>query len=117
MKILGEKSLASKVEVALEVAFMMIALLDIGMVGLLGLVLLSETTRYYLVQQYLWQAILLVVVLVVLLATGLIALYILQKFIQIFQKLKQYNLFSKNLRCLYDDGNFICYSIIWSKFL
>ncbi len=105
MKILGEKSLASKVEVALEVAFMMIALLDIGMVGLLGLVLLSETTRYYLVQQYLWQAILLVVVLVVLLATGLIALYILQKFIQIFQKLKQNKPF--------DRSNIICFQKIY----
>ena len=61
MKILGEKSLSSKVEHGLEAVFIIIALIDF-----------------------------------VVLATGIVALYIISKFIKIFRNLKENKLFDNN---------------------
>lgn len=101
MKILGEKSLSSKVELALEILFVLIALIDIVGLGVFGIIILSESTRYAFLESHLLQFISVIVVLSVFLTTGIIALYIISKFIKIFNNLKENKLFeSENVECL-----------------
>lgn len=96
MKILGEKSLASKVELGLEILFFIIALIDIAMVGVFVLVYMVESARYYLLEKYFLQFISSLIVFATFLSTGLIALYIIHKFIGIFENLKQNKEFDKS---------------------
>lgn len=95
MKILGEKSLSSKVELGLEILFIVIALIDIAVLGILGLVTVSEFTRYELILNQVVQIILIIITLTILLLTGIIALYIIMKFIKIFKNLKENKSFNR----------------------
>ncbi len=101
MKILGEKSLSSKVECTLEILFLIITLVDIAALGVCGITIMSESARYSFFEQYLFQFISVIIVLVVFLTTGIVALYIIGKFIKIFNNLKNNKLFEdENAKCL-----------------
>ncbi len=92
MKILGEKSLSSKVKVGLEVLFVIIALWDMVIFAIIGNIVLSET-KDIVFKNYLSEIILITIISVVLCLTGLVALYIIYQFIKIFKNLKQNKLF------------------------
>ena len=74
MKILGEKSLTSKVEHALEVIFVIIALIDFVVLGVFAVVTISEFSRQNITN--ILQPISLTVTLGILVLTGIVALYI-----------------------------------------
>lgn len=94
MKILGEKSLSSKVEHGLEAVFIIIALIDFVVLAILITVTISEFSRYNITN--ILQPISLILALGVFLATGIVALYIISKFIKIFRNLKENKLFDNN---------------------
>lgn len=91
MKILGEKSLSSKVEHGLGAIFIIIALIDFAVLAILITVTISEFSRYNITN--ILQPISLTVTIGIFLATGLVALYIISKFIKIFKNLKENKLF------------------------
>lgn len=96
MKILGEKSLSSKVELGLEIVFVIIALLDIVVLAVLGIVTKSEFSRYSITVEQILNSISIVVTLGTVLLTGIIALYIIYQFIKIFRNLKENQLFNND---------------------
>lgn len=91
MKILGEKSLSSKVEHGLQAIFIIIALIDFAVLAIFITVVISEFSRKSITN--ILQPISLTVALGIFLATGLVALYIISKFIKIFKNLKENKLF------------------------
>ncbi len=91
MKILGEKSLSSKVERGLEALFIIIALIDFAVLAMFIIVTISEFSRYSITN--ILQPISLTLALGIFLVTGLVALYIISKFIKIFKNLKENKLF------------------------
>lgn len=91
MKILGEKSLSSKVEHGLQAIFIIIALIDFAVLAMFITVAISEFSRKSITN--ILQPISLTVALGIFLATGLVALYIISKFIKIFKNLKENKLF------------------------
>ena len=93
MKVLGEKSLSSKVELGLEVLFVVIALIDIVVLAIFGLVTISEFSRYSITGTQILNSISLVISLGTFLLTGIIALYIIYQFIKIFKNLEESKLF------------------------
>lgn len=95
MKILGKKSLSSKVENGLKVLFFIIALLDIVVLGMSGLTIFSEFSSTWMVENYLLKIILIAIISIVLLSTGVVALFIINQFIKIFKNLRENKLFEK----------------------
>ncbi len=91
MKILGEKSLSSKVEHGLEAIFIIIALIDFAVLAIFITVAISEFSRQSITN--ILQPISLTVALGIFLVTGLVALYIISKFIKIFKNLKENRVF------------------------
>ncbi len=91
MKILGEKSLSSKVEHMLQVVFIIIALIDLIAFTIFIVTMVSEFSRKNIIN--ILQPISLVITLGVLWLTGIVALYIISNFIKIFKNLKENKLF------------------------
>lgn len=94
MKILGEKSLSTKIYVALQILFVLIVLVDISVFGLVALTILGQISKNIILENIAIDPI--TIVITTFLITGLIALYIIGNFIQIFENLKNSKLFDKN---------------------
>lgn len=95
MKILGEKSLSSKVELGLEILFLVIALVTIGGFLFCSAVLFLDFSSSDVRAQYLTRLILLSIISAVVIITGIVALFIIYQFIKIFKNLKENKVFEK----------------------
>ena len=95
MKILGEKSLSSKVENGLKILFLVIILLDVTTLGVAGIAIFSEFNSFSVRENYLTRIVLEAIISVVFLLTGIVALFIIHQFIKIFKNLKENKLFEK----------------------
>lgn len=110
MKILGEKSLSSKLEKGLEVLFCVISILSIIVFVICSITLFSEYNSSTMIENYLLKIVLLTIISIVFLITGIVALFIIYQFIKIFKNLKENKLFEKdNIKYL---GNISSLSII-----
>ncbi len=89
MKILGEKSLSSKVIVGLNVLFAIISLIDMFV-----LTLIAKSIRNVVLEQNIPNAIFDLSLLSMIIVTGIIALFIIYQFVKIFGNLKRNILFS-----------------------
>ncbi len=91
MKILGEKSLASKVIVGLDILFTIISFMDIVVLSIIikvvGHIVMKENIQNNIFDFSLW---------IMIIITGLIALFIIYQFIKIFKNLKSNILFCEN---------------------
>lgn len=94
MKILGQKSLSSKIYVVLQILFVIIVLVDISVFGFLALTILGQISKNIIMENIEIDPI--TIAITTFLITGLIALYIIGNFIQIFENLKNSKLFDKN---------------------
>lgn len=88
MKILGEKSLSSKVIIGLNILFAIISLLDLLVLSLILKVTKNTTTLENKIFEFIFFTLIIL--------TGIIALYIIHQFIKIFKNLKSNILFSKD---------------------
>ena len=95
MKILGEKSLSSKVEKGLNILFLLITLLDIIVLAIAGITLFSEFNSSTMRDNYLFKIVLEGAISFIFIATGIVALFIIYQFIKIFRNLKENKLFEK----------------------
>lgn len=113
MKILGEKSLSSKVIVGLKILFAVISILT-----LIVLSIIAKIIRHIAMQESLLSNIFDLSFYIVIMITGLIALLIVYQFIKIFKNLKNNTIFSQsNVKSLNVISNncfaiAICYFII-----
>ena len=91
MKILGERSLSSKVEFALKVLFFIIVILDIIVFIFFNNIPVSNYKNIIIQENY----ILIVFTNILFFLTGIVALFIIDKFIKIFKNLKYNKLFEQ----------------------
>lgn len=91
MKILGEKSLSSKVIVGLNILFILISIID-----LFVLTLIAKSVKNIITNINIQNSIFDLLLFVMIIITGLIALFIIYQFIKIFKNLKNNILFSIN---------------------
>lgn len=91
MKILGEKSLSSKVIVGLKALFAIIGILDI-----IVLTLIMKTIKHITLNENLQSNVFDLNLFVMLIISGIIALLIIYQFIKIFTNIKNNVLFSKD---------------------
>ncbi len=96
MKILGEKSLSSKVEKGLKILFLIIVLLDIIALGITCTSAFFEFNSLSVRENFIIRIILEALIGFVVLLTGIVALFIINQFIKIFKNLKQNKLFEKD---------------------
>lgn len=89
MKILGEKSLSSKVVLGLDVLFIIISFIDVIVLGTL-----MKVIRNIIVEKNVQNNVSDLTFFIMLIITGIIALYIIYQFIKIFINLKNNILFS-----------------------
>lgn len=117
MKILGEKSLSSKVYVALQILFVIVALADISVFGLGVLTVLGQMSMNMMREKLIINPI--TIAITTFFITGLIALYIICNFIKIFENLKDSKLFEQtNSRYLKNvSKSSILISIVYFIFL
>ena len=85
MKILGEKSLSSKLEKGLEVLFCVISILSIIAFVICSITLFSEYNSSTMIENYLLKIVLITIISIVFLITGIVALFIIYQFIKIFK--------------------------------
>ncbi len=90
MKILGEKSLTSKVKVGLIILFIIISIIDISVIGLM-----IKTMKNIIQQNDVQTNIFNFILFTIIIITGIIALFIINNFIKIFENLKNNELFSE----------------------
>lgn len=90
MKILGEKSLTSKVKVGLIILFFIISIIDISVIGLM-----IKTMKNIIQQNDVQTNIFNFILFTIIIITGIIALFIINNFIKIFENLKNNELFSE----------------------
>ena len=91
MKILGEKSLSSKVIVGLKVLFTIISIVDLLVIETIAKVI-TEIVGMENVEKSMASLILFIMII----TTGIIALFIIYQFIKIFQHLKDNELFCED---------------------
>ena len=91
MKILGEKSLSSKVIVGLNILFILISIID-----LFVLTLIAKSTKNVITNINIQNSIFDLLLFVMIIITGLIALFIIYQFTKIFKNLKNNILFTTN---------------------
>lgn len=96
MKVLGKKSLSSKVENGLKVLFGIITLLDIIVLATYIITLFLHHNTSLIMENYLLKIVLITIISVVFLSTGIVALFIIYEFIKIFKNLKENQIFEKN---------------------
>lgn len=91
MKIIGEKSLSSKVIVGLNILFAIISIIDIVVLSIIikvvGHIVMKENIQNNIFDFTLW---------IMIIMTGLIALFVIYQFIKIFKNLKSNILFCEN---------------------
>ncbi len=95
MKILGEKSLSSKVERGLKILFAIILILDVITLGITSVSVFSELNSISIRENYLTRIILEIIISIIFLLTGIVALFIINGFIKIFNNLKKSKIFEK----------------------
>lgn len=91
MKILGEKSLSSKVIVGLNILFILISIID-----LFVLTLIAKSAKNIITNINIQNSIFDLLLFVMIIITGLIALFIIYQFTKIFKNLKNNILFTTN---------------------
>ena len=91
MKILGEKSLSSKVIIGLNILFTVISIVDIAVLGII-----AKIVTHIAMGENIQNNILDLVFFIMIISTGIIALFIIYQFIKIFKKLKSDILFSED---------------------
>lgn len=91
MKILGEKSLSSKVIVGLNILFAIISVTDIVVLGII-----IKIINHIVMNENIQNNIFDLIVYIMIIITGLIALFIIYQFIKIFKNLKNSILFCEN---------------------
>lgn len=91
MKILGEKSLSSKVIVGLNILFAIISVTDIVVLGII-----IKIINHIVMNENIQNNIFDLIVYIMIIITGLIALFIIYQFIKIFKNLKSNILFSED---------------------
>ena len=89
MKILGEKSLSSKVIIGLNILFTIISFIDVYV-----LILIAKSTRDVIMNVNLQENTFNLNLFSMIIVTGIIALFIIYQFIKIFENLKRNILFS-----------------------
>ena len=90
MKILGEKSLSSKVIIGLNILFVIISFIDVFVLTLIG-----KSARDVIMNVNLQENTFNLNLFSMIIVTGIIALFIIYQFIKIFENLKRNILFSK----------------------
>lgn len=102
MKILGEKSLSSKVIVGLNILFTIISIIDIVILGII-----IKIIKHIVMEENIQNNISDLLFFIMIISTGIIALFIIYQFIKIFKKLKRDILFCEdNVKSL----NIVSYS-------
>lgn len=96
MKVLGEKSLSSKVENGLKILFCIIAFIDIITFIVCAFNLFSNFTSMSMVENCLSKILLETIISIVILSTGIVALFIIYQFILVFKNLRENKLFESN---------------------
>ena len=91
MKILGEKSLSSKVIVGLKVLFAIISFVDLLVIETIAKVIIELVGM-----ENVEKSVASLIVFIMIIATGIIALFIIYQFIKIFQHLKGNELFCED---------------------
>ncbi len=91
MKVLGEKSLASKVIVGLNVLFVIISIMDIVVLSII-VKIITHIVMVENVFNNIWD----LIVYIMVISTGIMALFIIMQFIKIFKNLKENILFCKD---------------------
>ncbi len=91
MKILGEKSLSSKVIIGLEILFAIISLIDIVVLSII-IKVVSHIVMNENIQSNIFDLMFFILTII----TGIIALFIIYQFIKIFKNLKSNILFSED---------------------
>lgn len=91
MKILGEKSLSSKVIIGLKTIFTIISIIDVIVLGIIG-----KIVRHIVMRENMQNNIFDLVLFIAIIITGIIALFIIYQFIKIFKNFKNNILFCKN---------------------
>lgn len=91
MKILGEKSLSSKVIIGLNILFTAISIIDAVVLSII-----AKIVTHIVMGEEIQNNISDLVFFIMLISTGIIALFIIYQFIKIFKNLKKEVLFSKN---------------------
>ncbi len=91
MKILGEKSLSSKVIIGLKILFAMISFIDIVVLSLI-----VKVIHHIVMKENIQNNIFDLTLFIMIIITGIIALFIIYQFIKIFKNLKNNVLFSEN---------------------
>ncbi len=91
MKILGEKSLSSKVIVGLKTIFTIISIIDVIVLGIIG-----KIVRHIVMKENIQNNIFDLVLFIAIIITGMIALFIIGQFIKIFKNFKNNILFCEN---------------------
>lgn len=106
MKILGEKSLSSRVIVGLNILFTAISAIDILVLGIIAKVIMHITSGEN-VQNNIGDLTLFSMII----ATGIIALFIIYQFIKIFKNLKSNTLFCENNSKRLNTVSYSCFII------
>ena len=96
MKILGEKSLSSKVENGLKILFFIIFIIDVIVFGIICTSLFFEFSSFSVRENFIFRIILEGLIGFIALLTGIVALFIIYQFIKIFRNLKENRLFEKD---------------------
>ena len=91
MKILGEKSLSSKVIIGLEILFAIISLIDIVVLSII-----IKAVSHIVMNENIQSNIFDLMFFILTIITGIIALFIIYQFIKIFKNLKSNILFSED---------------------
>lgn len=91
MKILGEKSLSSKVIVGLNILFAIISLIDIMVLSII-----IKVIFHIVMKENIQNNVSDLTIFIMIITTGIIALFIIYQFIKIFKNLKSNILFCKN---------------------
>ena len=96
MKVLGEKSLSSKVEIGLKILFLIIVIIDIITVEVTAGSMFFQFNSFSVRENYTLRIVLETTIGLVFSLTGIVALYIIYQFIKIFRNLKVNKLFEKD---------------------
>lgn len=96
MKVLGEKSLSSKVEVGLKILFLIIVIFDIIAIGVTAGSMFFELNSFSVRENYTLKIALETIIGFIFSLTGIVALFIIYNFIKIFNNLKENKLFEKD---------------------
>lgn len=96
MKVLGKKSLSSKVEKGLKIIFTIITLLNIFILIMVGVIIFTSKPGEIRFETNYLITIFMGAIFMLFYSTGIVALFIIYQFIKIFKNLKENKLFEKD---------------------